>query len=476
MQILIVGGGLVGSTLADKLSRDGHDVSLVDGDHARIRELSDTLDVRVIEGNGATAPLLRRAGIEEADLVVATSDSDEVNMIVGLLASALFKVSRSIVRLRDPNHGETFALVNQANPTDHVCVNPDEVAVDRIASLLAVPGAVDVMSFLEDRLLVAGFRISDKSDFVGLRVSDMNLMFADTPTLAVAIERGDDWIIPHGDENLMFADTPTLAVAIERGDDWIIPHGDETIAVDDLVYFAISREHMEAVLELVGVPKDKRGDVMIAGASPIGMQLARRLGKLDVRVVLIEEDEELAHTASEELRKATIVRGSVTSQALLEEEGISRVSTFVAVTDDHETNLVTGLLAKRLGAGRALVLVDNPELVALVGQVGIDAIISPRLLVIGMTLQHILGQRVHSVAQLLEDRIEVVEAEVVKGSALTRGTLSEVKLPRGVLVAALLRDESLLVPRGSDSAQPGDRVLLITTTENEPRLARFLAE
>jgi trk system potassium uptake protein TrkA len=449
MQILIVGGGLVGSTLADKLSRDGHDVSLVDGDHARIRELSDTLDVRVIEGNGATAPLLRRAGIEEADLVVATSDSDEVNMIVGLLASALFKVSRSIVRLRDPNHGETFALVNQANPTDHVCVNPDEVAVDRIASLLAVPGAVDVMSFLEDRLLVAGFRISDKSDFVGLRVSDMNLMFADTPTLAVAIERGDDWIIPHGDE---------------------------TIAVDDLVYFAISREHMEAVLELVGVPKDKRGDVMIAGASPIGMQLARRLGKLDVRVVLIEEDEELAHTASEELRKATIVRGSVTSQALLEEEGISRVSTFVAVTDDHETNLVTGLLAKRLGAGRALVLVDNPELVALVGQVGIDAIISPRLLVIGMTLQHILGQRVHSVAQLLEDRIEVVEAEVVKGSALTRGTLSEVKLPRGVLVAALLRDESLLVPRGSDSAQPGDRVLLITTTENEPLLAHFLAD
>jgi trk system potassium uptake protein TrkA len=449
MQILIVGGDLVGSTLADKLSHDGHDVSLVDGDHARIRELSETLDVRVIEGNGATAPLLRRAGIEEADLVVATSGSDEVNMIVGLLASSLFNVPRSIVRLRDPNHGETFALVNQANPSDHVCVNPDEVAVDRIASLLAVPGAVDVMSFLEDRLLVAGFRISDKSDFVGLRVSDMNLMFADTPTLAVAIERGDDWIIPHGDE---------------------------AIAVDDLVYFAISREHMEAVLELVAVPKDKRGDVMIAGASPIGMQLARSLGKPDVRVVLIEEDEELAHTASEELRKATIVRGSVTSQALLEEEGISRVSTFVAVTDDHETNLVAGLLAKRLGAGRALVLVDNPELVALVGQVGIDAIISPRLLVIGMTLQHILGQRVHSVAQLLEDRIEVVEAEVVKGSALTRGTLSEVKLPRGVLVAALLRDESLLVPRGSDSAQPGDRVLLITTTENEPRLARFLAE
>ena len=448
MQILIVGGGLVGSTLAEKLAQTGHDVSVIDGNHARAAELAKTLDARVIAGNGATAPLLRRAGIEEADLVVATSNRDEVNMIVGLLASALFDVPRIIVRLRDPNHRETFTLINQMDSTDHVCVNPDEVAVDRIASLLRVPGAVDVMSFLEDRLLVAGFRISKNSDFVGLRVSDMNLMFADSPSLAVAIERGDDWIIPHGDE---------------------------TIAVGDLVYFAISREHVQAVLELVGVPKDMRGDVMIAGASPIGMQLARRLGQLDVRVVLIEEDEERASTASEELREATIVRGSVTSKALLEEEDIGRISTFVAVTDDHETNLVAGLLAKRLGAGRALVLVDNPELVAVVGQVGIDAIISPRLLVIGMTLRHILGRQVHSAAQLLEDQIEVVEVEVAKGSALARGALSEVKLPRGVLVAALRRGESLLVPRGSDSAQPGDHVLLITTTENEPRLARFLA-
>jgi len=448
MRILIVGGGLVGSTLAEKLAQTGHDVWVIDDDHARVAELSNALDARVIAGNGATAPLLRRAGIEEADLVVATSDRDEVNMIVGLLASALFDVPRIIVRLRDPSHRETFTLISQMDSTDHVCINPDEIAVDRIASLLRVPGAVDVMSFLEDQLLVAGFRIGKSSDFVGLRVSDMNLMFAASPSLAVAIERGDDWIIPHGGE---------------------------TIAAGDLVYFAISREHVQAVLELVGVPKDMRGDVMIAGASPIGMQLARRLGKLDVRVVLIEEDEQRASTASDELREATIVRGSVTSKALLEEEDIGRISTFVAVTDDHETNLVAGLLAKRLGAGRALVLVDNPELVALVGQVGIDAIISPRLLVIGMTLRHILGRQVHSAAQLLEDQIEVVEVEVAKDSALARGTLSEVKLPRGVLVAALRRGESLLVPRGSDSAQPDDHVLLITTTENEPRLARFLA-
>jgi trk/ktr system potassium uptake protein len=449
MQILIVGGGLVGSTLADKLSRDGHDVCVVDRDPAKVRELSDSLDVRVLEGNGATGPVLRKAGVHEADLVVATTDSDEANLITGLLASALFGVSRIVVRVHDADHAEAFSLINQGDPIEHVCVNPDAVSVDRIAALLAVPGAVDVVSFLEDRLHVAGFRIGEGSDFVGLRVSDMNLLFANTPTLAVAIHRSDDWIIPHGGE------------MIEAG---------------DLVYFAITREHMEGVLSLVGVHKDKRKDVMIAGASAIGLELARRLRGHHGRVVLIDEDEAAAQEACEALPDATVIRGSVTSQSLLEEEEISRVSTFVAVTPDHETNLVAGLLAKRLGAGRAVVLVDNPELVGLVGQLGIDAIISPRVLVIGLTLQHILRGGVRSVAQLLEDRIEVVEVEVAKGTALAAGTLSEIKLPRGVLVAALRRGDHLLVPRGSDRAEAGDRVLLITTTENEPRLARFLAE
>jgi trk system potassium uptake protein TrkA len=146
----------------------------------------------------------------------------------------------------------------------------------------------------------------------------------------------------------------------------------------------------------------------------------------------------------------------------------------VAVTEEHETNLVAGLLAKRLGAGRAVVMVDNPELVRLVGGLDIDAIISPRVLVVGIALQHILGDRVRSVAQLLEDRIEILEAEVREGSALTKGTLAEAKLPRGVLVAAVSRGGQLFVPRGSDGAEAGDRVLIITTAENEPAVAKFL--
>jgi trk system potassium uptake protein TrkA len=276
--------------------------------------------------------------------------------------------------------------------------------------------------------------------------------------------------------NLLFADAPTLAVAIQRRAEWIIPHGEEQIEVGDLVYFAISRDRLHDVLTLVGLPKDKRRDVMIAGAGPIGLELAGRLEALDVKAVLVEQDEELALEASDVLRDTMVIRGEVTDQDLLDHESIGQISTFVAVTPDHETNLVAGLLAKRLGAGRAVVLVDNVALVDLVGQIGIDAIISPRVLVIGFALEHIRGRRVRSVAQLLEDRIEIVEAEAAKGSPLTAGSLSEIKLPRGVLVAALRRGEKLVVPRGSDRAEPGDRVLFITTTERAGKLADFLSE
>jgi trk system potassium uptake protein TrkA len=449
MNIVIVGAGRVGQTLAEKLARDGHDVSLIDTDRSKVRELAETLDVQVIVGNGSTAPVLRSAGIEKANLVVAVSDRDEVNMVVGLLASFVFKVPRIVVRLRDADHAEGFDQIAQDHAGEHVWVNPDVAAVDRIASLLEVPGAVDVVSFMDGELIVAGFRINPNSDFVGVRVSDLNLLFAATPTLAVAIERNNNWIIPHGEEE---------------------------ISVGDLVYFAIARAHLNDVLPLVGVPPDHRRNTMIAGAGPIGLELARRLEASGGRTVLIEQDEALASLASEELTDALVVQGRATDQSLLEEEGIERVSTFVAVTPDHETNLVAGLLAKRLGAGRAVVLVDNPALVDLMGDIGIDAIISPRLLVIGLALQHIRGGRVRTVAQLLEDRIEIVEAEVSKRSLLAKGTLSEIKIPRGVLVAAIRRGETLLVPRGADRPEPGDRVLLITTSENASKLADFLSE
>jgi trk system potassium uptake protein TrkA len=445
--IVIVGGGLVGQALAHRLSRDGHDVTLVERDPRKVRELADILDVQVVEGNGATAPVLRQAGIERASLVVAATESDECNVVVGFLAAHLFRIPRVVVRVRDPGHEEGFSLVKSDAAVQHVCVNPDTASVDRIAALLAVRGAVDVMSFMDEGLLVAGFRIGASSDFAGLCVSDMQLLFAATPTLVTAIQRGRSWIVPGGREE---------------------------IHVGDLVYFAIARHTLDDVLDLVGAPPERHGRIMVAGATPIGLALARRLEARSERVVLLEEDPERAQRAAEELGHVLVIQGRPTDQSLLEDEEIEHVSTFVAVTDDHETNLVSGLLARHLGAGRSFVLVDNPALVNVLGDIGIDAIISQRLVTIGLTLQHVRGGGIRSGGALLGDEVEIMEVEVETGSRLTRAPIKNLGLPRGILIAAIQRDEAMLVPRGDDRVAAGDRVLIAVMTDLVAKLGDFL--
>jgi len=447
LRIVIVGGGQVGTTLAGKLSSEGHDVSLVERSPALAAELSESLDVQVIEGNGATAETLRRAGAADATLVLACTDSDEANFVSGRVAAALFKVPHVVVRLRDPAHDEAFQELSRGEEVELACVNPEAAAVDKIASLLEVPGALDVESFLDGELLVAGFPIDERSEFAARPVSDMRLFFAETPSLVAAIARGDQVMVPHGAEE---------------------------IRAGDLAYFALARSDLAAFLELLDQERDEHAKVMIAGASRIGLALARRLERGDTQVTLVAADGEAAQRAAEALRETLVVQGPVTSAALLEEEEIQRVSTFVAVTDDHEINLVAGLLAKRQGARRAFALVDNPALANLIGETALDAIISPRLLAIGLTLRHVPRVRVHSMAALLGDRVEMIEAEVGRGSPVCQASIEKLPLPRGALVIAVRRGTRLLVPRGQDRIEPGDRVLLVATTDLTAKLHDFL--
>jgi trk system potassium uptake protein TrkA len=450
-----VGGGLTGSTLAARLAATGHDVVLVERDAAVARRLTAGLDVQVVEGNGTKARILQEAGIERSDVVFATTESDEANMVVAMLAATMFRVPRLLVRLRDPDHEADFTRLarERGGDVEYRCINPDAAAVDRIISLLTVRGAIDVMRFMDGELLVAGFRIRVDSDLAGIRVQDMSLLFANAPTLVVAIQRGERWIVPHGAE------------VLQSG---------------DIAYFAIARSDLENVVSLVrgegaAAREAAHPRLIVAGATSIGLDLARRLESKDFQVTLLEENAEQAKMAAEKLGETIVVNGLPTDQSLLEEEGIERTSVFVAVTPDYEANLVACLFAKRLGAERAFALVDNPDLVHLIGEISIDAIISPRLLAVSLALEHIRGGGVRSVAALLEDRIEVVEGEAAPGAPLVRTALADVDIPRGVLVAAVRRNGRILVPRGKDRIEPGDHVLVVSTTENAPRVAQLLS-
>ena len=447
MRAIVVGGGLVGSTLAGKLARDGNDVTLVERDREQQSELADGLDVQTILGNGATVPVLVEAGIESADLVFATTDSDEANMVVALVASALFEVPKVVARLRDPGHEESFRRIASRTGAERLAINPDDAAVERIMALLPVPGAVDVVPFFDGRLLVAGFTIPRGSDFAGLMLSHLKLLFPATPMLVVAIRRDDAWFIPHGDDE---------------------------IRASDLIYFAMDPAEVDNVLALLGLRRGHEERVMIAGATRIGLELAQRLESAGKPVTILDERRVAADRAAESLDRSVVLHGSPTDRELLAEEGAERVEGFIACTDDHEENVVACLLARRMGAAHTFALVDNPALAGLIGEIGIDAIISPRRLSVSVALQFARRGRVRSVAALMEEEVEVIEIEAQAGSPLVSAPLARLDLPKGVLVAAVERNGTVSVPQGPDRIEPGDRVLLITTFGTARRVDPFL--
>jgi trk system potassium uptake protein TrkA len=436
----------VGSSLAEKLAGDGHDVVLVERNRQLIAELNDRLDVQTIVGNGATMPVLLEAGIERCDLLFATTDSDEANMVVALVSSALFKVPKVVARLRDPGHEESFRRIGSEMARDRMMINPDQAAVDRVLSLLPVPGAVDVVPFFGGQLLVAGFQIRPGSEFAGLMLSHLRLLFPATPMLVVAIRRDGEWTVPHGDDE---------------------------IRAGDLVYFAMDPGELDNVLTLLGLRRSEERRVMIAGANRIGIELARRLEN-EAPVTLLDARRPRCEAAAAELDTVNVVHGSATDRSLLVEEGAEGVESFVAVTEAHEENVVACLLARRLGASHTFALVDNPALVELIGELGIDAIISPRLLSVGLALQFARRGRVRAVAALMEDHVEAIEVEASSVCRLASSTLAELGLPKGALVAAVQREDVIRVPGGADRIQPGDRVLIITTAATAPRLDPFL--
>lgn len=447
MRALVVGGGLVGSTLAARLARDHHDVVIVESDRERLQGLAEDLDVQVVSGNGTSVEVLRDAGIEECEVLFACTSSDEANMVVALVGSALFQVPRVVARLRDRSHEASFRAIAQRLSGEHVCINPDQAAVEKIMSLLPVPGAADVVTFLDGRLIIAGFPIPAGSDFEGLLLSHLRLLFPSPPVLAVAIRRGEQSFVPHGEDEFH---------------------------ARDLAYFAIDPQELDNVLRLLGVRRGSEERVMIAGATRIGLELAHRLEANNVDVTLFEDDLSVAEEAAAQLKRTVVVRALATDRDVLEEEGIERASAFVACTDDSSLNVMACLLARRLGAARAFSLVDNPALTRLVGELGIDAVVSPRLLTVGLAVQFVRRGRVRAAAALMEDLVELVEIEVESGSRLVGPPLVEMGLPRGTLVAALLRGKTVIVPTGADRILVGDRALLITTTSRASELDAFV--
>ncbi len=436
MKILIVGAGAVGLNLARQLSNEAHDVSIVEQDVALVRKISDKLDALIVTGNATSKSTLEAAGIRDVDMVLAVTDSDEINIIVCLLAHT-YGVKTKIARVRN----EEFAAIKSLQKDDlfHVdyMVSPEQITVDSIIKIIETPGSIYVADFAVGDILLRGFHVPADAPIVGKKIRQIK-----------EIESMDSFLI----------------VAVQRKDEMIIPIGDTEIQPDDNIFVLVARAGLPFFLPMVNRRADETEKIIIYGATRTGLKLAKRLEQSPISATIIEPDEEKANAAATELSETVILHGEATDVGLLREASIEDVDFFIALSEDEQTNILSALIAKKNGAKKTIVLTNDPQFVPVLSSIDIDIdiVINPRLITAGSILQHIRRGRIISVAKLHRGEAEVIELVAETGSKIVGKQLAKVHFPEGAILGAIVRNGSMLIPNGESVVNPGESVVVFT--------------
>lgn len=434
MKIIIVGAGIVGVALAEQLSIEGHDVAVIDRDRRTIRELEEKLDVLGIWGSGSSPSVLERAGIRSADMAIAVTDVDEVNLVVGMLA-ARYNVSHRVVRIRNRELVAVDAVLPPAELGIDRVINPDPAIVGALVRTTEIPGCNDVSNLAGGEVLMLGFDIAPDSPSAGKTPAELR-------------EAGDL--------------DAFLILYVTRGDEVIVPRGNDRIEPGDKVHVLVSTDMVPFLIPIIHRQPRPTRRVIMAGASRIGVQLAHELGGKIDKAVLIEPDAERAEQVAGSLEHVSVLHGDPTDLDVLEEAAVDRCDLFCALSDNDQSNMLAALLAKRHGAHKTAVLVHQPEYVGVLASLGVEIVISPRLVTVGEILMHVRRGQVHSVTRLQESRAEILELEAPENCAAVSGPLKKLKFPKNALVGAIVRDGLMQIPSGDSCIEPGDRVVIFT--------------
>ena len=445
MKIIIVGAGEVGYHIAQKLSEENQDVFLIDKDPEKIRRITENLDVQALLGSGTSPEMLKTAGIKEADMLVAATDSDEVNLIACLLVRNLNPYVLKVARVRSREYLKEKELFSQDLLGVDQIINPESVMVETIRNLMMVPGASDVIDFVEGRVKLIGITIKPDSPFAGRQLLSFKGM-----------------------------EGKVLVGAIVRGEQVFIPHGEDTIRSNDLVYLVVRADEMPHQFGFFNFEPSEGRRVIIVGAGETGSALASALDKEKMNVKIIDRDAHKCAALAEKLEKVIVIHGDGTDKNLLQEENIGDVDFMVAVTGDEESNVLISLLAKGLGAKKTITRINKLSYIPLVSAIGIDTVVSSRLSAIRAILQYIRRGRIISVTPLKGEHAEAIEAEALETSDIVNIPLAKVKFPKGALVGAIVRGDEIIIPRGDSVIKPKDRLIILTVQKVLPKLEKLL--
>lgn len=431
MHVIVVGAGEVGSYVAERLSREGHDVAVVEVDAARLRQLNDDLDVLTVEGSGTHPATLRRAGVGQADLLVAVTSNDEVNLISSLLAKSI-GVPRTIVRIEAAElRGGDAEGVREASGADLV-IDPDAETAAEVLELLDFPGADEVAYMADGEVIVIGARLPDHAPLIGRTLKDIGEEFE------------PDWDFVVG--------------SIGRGEETIIPRRDHRLEPGDHVRVALKRRARRMVTELLGLDRGSLNRIMLLGGGRTAEILADRLTSRGVEVVIVERNPERARVLAENLDEALILEGDIADADLLEEADVGRYDMVVALTGEDDANILACLYAKSVGAGETVAVVHRLALLSLLGQAGIDVALSPRTATANGVLRFVRGD-VAAVATFLQGDAEVIELEIAPDSPADGALVKDLGLPKDVLIGAIVRDGKPQIARGRSRLRGRDHVV-----------------
>ena len=449
MKIIILGAGQVGGTLAENLANEQNDITVIDTDAQRLRELQDSIDIKTITGVGSYPQVLRAAGADDADMLIAVTNSDETNMVACQVAYTLFRTPTKISRIRSNAYLKQKELFkSDAFPID-VLISPEQVVTNYIKRLLEYPGSLQVLDFADEKVQLVAVRAYHGGLLVGQELRKLK-------------------------EHMPSADTKVAA--IYRRGQAILPTGETVIEVDDEVFFIAAKNHIKKVMNELRREEDSYKRILIAGGGNIGYRLAKTL-ESKYRLKLIEHGEGRAKFLSENLAKTVVLMGSATDQALLEEENIENVDVFCAVTNDDETNIMSSMLAKRLGARKVMTLINKAAYVDLVQGGVIDVAISPQQTTIGSLLTHVRRGDVVNVHSLRRGAAEAIEAIAHGDKASSRvvgRTIADIDLPKGTTIGAIVRGDQVIIAHEAIVVESDDHIILFVVDKRRiPEVERL---
>lgn len=447
MKIIIIGAGEVGFHVANRLCEENKNVVIIDINATAVQQVSEQLDVQTIHGSGSNPAVLEEAGLKQAEIMLAVTDSDETNLVACLVADLISPNTKKLARIREGAWNQYYDQFHVNPPHIDSIINPEIEVVKTIEKLLVVPGAVDVGEFEDGRIKFVGIILDAKSKLCGVKLSDMATVLDDSPPLIASLVRGDEVIIPTGKDRLK---------------------------PNDLVYVVSKDASLVDTLKLFDKHEEELKRVLIVGGGRIGYRLAKRLEEKSVHTKIIERDKDRCSILAVNLNKTVVLCADGSDQKFLTSENIQDMNAVVTVTDDEETNILVSLLSKRLGVRKAITKVDRLSYFNLMSAIGIHRIVSPRLSAINSILQHVRRGKILSDITLKGEHAEVIEAVALETSNIVGKPLRKISFPKGALLASIITKQEIIIPSGDSVVNPGDRIIIFAKREAVPKIEKFL--